>query len=375
MWGTLMKNDNTIDEKRREKHSFLKMLLIKRKSENEKKSEVIHMKNIASCNKECIQHLENRVTSLENKSLEMEKIDNLVEVQKDITGVLTECAENLNRMGSKRRRSILEIFANTAQIILGICTVVLGFFTWQIYSEQLEITKIQNEPIFSCSYNAEKNELWINKSNGKVHDIYIDIESVYISSVIDISDNHFLFNGLPFSVNTTPIITVEQVGYEEYSVDLSNTNTKNIEFSQKFLNHFKDTKYGCQIDIAYVIEVSYRNDYEKDTIEHKFFILKTGNRVFENTNGVIIIYDDATNNAYNPAEFKTDQVIQIDENADCVFAVSDMRYDWNVDKIEVNDGANEDIRMDAVEEIVRDLTSFYYGNKKSSIFNAFIGEV
>lgn len=354
-----MKNDNTIDEKRRKKHSFFKMLLRKRKSENKKKSEVIHMKNMTSCNEECIQRLENRVTLLENKSLEMEKIDNLVEVQKDITGVLTECSETLNRMESRRRRSKFETFANIAQIIIGIFTVVLGFFTWKIYSEQLEITKIQNEPIFSCSYNAEKNELLINKSNGKVHDIYIDIESIYISSVIDISDNHFLFNGLPFSVNPTPIITVEQVGYEEYSVNLSNTNTKNIESSQKFLNHFKDTKYGCQIDIAYVIEVSYRNDYEKDTIEHKFFVLKTGNRVFENTNGVTISCNGATNNVYNPAEFKTDQVIQVDENADCVFAVSDMRYDWDIDKIEVNDGANEDIRMDTVEEIVRDLTSFY----------------
>lgn len=303
--------------------SFLRNCLIKKKLADKRKVEM-HMKS-TQLNEEHIRCLENRVSSLENRSSELEKLDKLIDVQNEIKTVLKEDSGTAHE---RKRKGIMECITNISQIVVGILTVIFGFFTWQIYGQQLEITRVQNEPIFECFYDVENNELLLKKTNGKIRDVYFDIESVYITSVMDTSDNQIIFLGIPFTTNPTQIITPELVDYEEYCVNLFNTNAKNMEFVQKFLENFKDTKYGCQIDIAYIVEISYKNEYEKNQIETQYFILKTENCFCENTNGIRISYDGVNSNIYNPVEFRTNQVIQVDESATCVIAKRDMRYEY-----------------------------------------------
>lgn len=335
--------------------SFLRNCLLKKKLADKRKVET-HMKS-TQLNDEHIRCLENRVSSLENRSSELEKLDKLIDVQNEIKTVLKEDSGTAHE---RKRKCIMECITNVLQIVVGILTVVFGFFTWQIYERQLEITRVQNEPVFECFYDVENNELLLKKTNGKIRDVYFDIESVYITSVIDTSDNQIIFLGIPFTTNPTQIITPELVGYEEYCVNLFNANTKNMEFVQKFLEKFKDTKYGCQIDIAYIVEISYKNEYEKNQIETQYFILKTENCFCENTNGIRISDDGVNSNIYNPVEFRTNQVIQVDESAACVMAKRDMRYEYREDKIITDNGAYEQVQSGAsdVQLLIEELTKF-----------------
>ena len=285
-------------------------------------------KNIQVNNR--ISNLEKKVALLENRTVELQK-----------------------------KKSKFDMFATIVEALSEIATVILGILTLNVYLKQLDITKVQNEPVFYCSYNTTDNELHIKKTNGKLNSIYIKIQSIYLSSVIDCSNNNILFNGLPFSVNPTPMITVEQADFEEYSADLLNANIDNTQFAEEFTNCFRDTKYGCQIDIAYVIEIEYRNEYKRNAIEHKYYVLKTENYTCENTNGIIISYSDVNNNVYNPAEFKTGQVIQVDDNADCVYALNKMIYEWNNDYSDVQDISDEEARQAHVGQIIDKLVGFH----------------
>lgn len=318
--------------------SFLRNCLLKKKLADKRKVKT-YMKS-TQLNEEHIRWLENRVSSLENRSSELEKLDKLIEVQNEIKTVLKEDSGTARE---RKRKCIMECITNVSQIVVGILTVVFGFFTWQIYEQQLEITRVQNEPVFECFYDVENNELLLKKTNGKIRDVYFDIESVYISSVTDISNNQIIFCGIPFTTNPTQTITPELVGYEEYCISLFNANTRNMQFVQEFLENFKDTKYGCQIDIAYIVEISYKNEYEKDQIETQYFVLKTENCFCENTNGIRISYDGVNSNIYNPVEFRTNQVIQVDESAACVIATRDMRYEyWEYGIVTDNDTYGEE---------------------------------
>lgn len=220
----------------------------------------------------------------------------------------------------------MHYFVLVLNILVGISTVIIGFATYKIYWEQLKISQIEHLPSFSCEYSPDSNELTINKINGNIRNIKVDINCEYRACVMDYSDNGIVINDVPFTINPDVYICAQNMNEESFYVDLTDSINTNMETSQSIVDKFNNENYGCQMNITYIITISYENEYDDGKSEVQRYALRTNNAVY-GIKGVRLSFDS------NFCELITNRVEKINDDSACINAARKSGFNWDDDSV------------------------------------------
>lgn len=218
-----------------------------------------------------------------------------------------------------RKKPILKGIYYVINILSMISVFVIGVATYHLYSEELKVSKIENKPAFTLFYDSNNKEILIQKSNGSISNINVEMSCEYRASIVRYSDtSEVIYGDVPFSLCVKQIIDVENKGEETFFINLNNIIKEDKDIGDTIVEKFKNTNYNCQLNLSYIIDITYYDDFEDEALEHQYYILRTDD----------YSYMKEMTLDYGNTNILTNRIIKLNENDNSIFANNKTNFDW-----------------------------------------------